>query len=337
MMIILHSIYTTKKKSNKWKLREKSENNFFRKILERGKKKSDTLKAKMCVSKDRRLGNMHTSTGQGTVNTNVTSRSGTKQDPLAFDVRKVKKQIRRESKLDHNAPIVLSNIKSSSAAQDDNNKQPLRQRRASTKSKQEARAKLASQQCLLYMSSFLLCFIFTAVARIYGILDREAPFPLLLLARFFHPSQGVFFILVYCRPHVKSIRTQNSELTWLQAFWIAFKGGGDNDNCDQTSFYTMVVDEGGIDVPRLPEAERQRRQEIVRQQFIRKSVTYKQSSLHINNFNTAKGVKGLDLMIVLGSDPSDEKVKEIEEGFGRVKIEAVDLKEKGPDRRDKPL
>ncbi|GFH61819.1 predicted protein [Chaetoceros tenuissimus] len=200
-----------------------------------------------------------------------------------------------------------------------------------------AREELPLNQNKSYMSSFLLCFIFTAVARIYGILDREAPFPLLLLARFFHPSQGVFFILVYCRPHVKSIRAQNSELTWLQAFWIAFKGGGDNDNCDQKSFYEMVVDEGGIDVPRLPEAERQRRQEIVRQQFKRKSVTYKQSSVHINNFNTAKEVKGLDLMIALGSDPSDEQVKEIEEGFGRVRIEAVDLKEKGIDLRDEPL
>ncbi|GFH61820.1 predicted protein [Chaetoceros tenuissimus] len=92
------------------------------KILERGRKKNK------CVSKDRSgtlAANKLTSTDQGTVETNATSRSATKQDPLAFDVRQVKKQIRRESKLDHNAPIVLSSIQKSSTAQDDSSKQQI--------------------------------------------------------------------------------------------------------------------------------------------------------------------------------------------------------------------
>lgn len=154
-----------------------------------------------------------------------------------------------------------------------------------------------------------------------------SPFPLLLLARFFHPSQGDFFIFVYCRPYVKSIRAQNAELTWLQAFWIAFKGGGDNEDCTRPSYdYGMVMDKDGIDVPRLPEAERQRKQEIVRQKFKRKSVTYKPISLPLSNSKIAEDVEGLDLMLVLGCD-SDEQVTEIEEGFGR--IQAIDFREKG--------
>ena len=62
----------------------------------------------------------------------------------------------------------------------------------------------------------------------------------------------------------------------------------------------MVMDKDGIDVPRLPEAERQRKQVIVRQQFKRKSVTYKPISLPLSNSKIAEDVEGLDLMLVLG-------------------------------------
>jgi hypothetical protein len=136
----------------------------------------------------------------------------------------------------------------------------------------------ARRQCLLYLSSFILCWIFTALsilcANVFG---PPSPFPLLLLSQIFNPLQGLFFILVYSRPHVRSLRVQNPGLSWFQAFKIAFKAGGDNDSVGQSNKSRLVIDENGIDAPRLPEAERQRRQEIVRQQY------RKRNSYFVNN------------------------------------------------------
>ncbi|GFH50385.1 hypothetical protein CTEN210_06861 [Chaetoceros tenuissimus] len=190
------------------------------------------------------------------------SRSGTKKDPLAFDVHKVKKKIRRESCLAKDAPIFLSN-RSIVQKKD----QPLRRKTSSTgrdSSIVQDNTSSATQQCVLYVSSFLLCWIFSATSRIYGIMGRSAPFPVLLLARIFAPLQGIFFILVYSRPHVRSLRTRNPELSWFQAFMIAFKAGGDNDSGGRNSIASndlRVIDTEGIDAPRLTDAERQRRQE----------------------------------------------------------------------------
>jgi hypothetical protein len=53
---------------------------------------------------------------------------------------------------------------------------------------------------------------------------------------------------------------------------IAFKAGGDNDSGGRnltTSNGLRVIDAEGIDAPRLPEAERQRRQENIRRTYQR--------------------------------------------------------------------
>ena len=53
---------------------------------------------------------------------------------------------------------------------------------------------------------------------------------------------------------------------------IAFKAGGDNDSGGRnltTSNGLRVIDAEGIDAPRLPEAERQRRQENIRRAYQR--------------------------------------------------------------------
>ena len=189
-------------------------------------------------------------------------------DPLAFDVHKVKKKIRRESCLAKDAPIVLSN----SIVQKKD--QSLRSKTSSTgrDSIVQDNTSVATRQCILYVSSFLLCWVFPVTSRIYGIMGRPAPFPVLLLARIFAPSQGLFFILVYSRPHVRSLRTRNPELSWFQAFMVAFKAGGDNDSGGRNSIASTnlrVIDAEGIDAPRLPEAERLRRQENVRREYQR--------------------------------------------------------------------
>ena len=66
------------------------------------------------------------------------------------------------------------------------------------------------------------------------------------------PFNGLFMILVYSRPHVKALRSRNQDLTFLEAFVTVFKAGADNDLGESLH----CVDEEGIDVPRLPEAER---------------------------------------------------------------------------------
>jgi len=63
---------------------------------------------------------------------------------------------------------------------------------------------------------------------------KPIPFALLLLDRIFNPMQGLFNILVYCRPHVSSLRNHNLEYSWLKAFWLIVKSGGDNDSAGQS-------------------------------------------------------------------------------------------------------
>lgn len=104
---------------------------------------------------------------------------------------------------------------------------------------------------------------FVVIARIFQITRNPVPFEVKLLSRIFNPLQGFFFIVVYSRPHVKAIQKSNPELYWFQAFVIAFKAGGDNDFGNNQM---EIVDEEGVDVPRLPDSERERRQEIVWQQ-----------------------------------------------------------------------
>ena len=60
------------------------------------------------------------------------------------------------------------------------------------------------------------------------------PFVLIELGFIFQPLQGVFNILVYCRPHVSSLRTNNPGYSWLKAFWQTVRTGGDNNGAGQS-------------------------------------------------------------------------------------------------------
>ena len=67
-------------------------------------------------------------------------------------------------------------------------------------------------------------------------------------------------------------------MNWSQAFAVAFKAGGDRDFGENK---LKVVDEESIDTLRLRDSECERRQEIVRPQFKRKSLTFKPNSLDV--------------------------------------------------------
>ena len=202
------------------------------------------------------------------------SRSGTHQDPLAFNVHQVKKSIRRECMLDHDAPIILSS-----------NVSHEKSLCSSRKSSRRRELDTSIIQCMLYVSSFLLCWIFPLIARIYGITHNSVPFAIHLLSRVYNPLQGFFFILVYTRPHVKAIQNGNPELNWFQAFAIAFKAGRDNDFGENQM---EIVHEEGIDAPRLRVSERQRRQEVVRQQYKRRTVSNR-SSYNSRSYSNLEG------------------------------------------------
>ena len=315
MMTVCHHIITQKRRTDRWRMqtderdqsglcccfmqRQKSEaiqeesNGELTSSLSPAQKKF--LKMQKALSKTSNTSDTNTSIPLGA----GASRSGTKQDPLAFNVHQVKKKIRRESMLAHNAPIILSTIIS--------NDRPLRSshnnsRRRVIASREE---KMAITQCMLYVSSFLLCWIFNLIARIIQITGNPLPFAVLVLSRFFNPLQGFFFILVYSRPHVKSIQNSNPELNWFQACVIAFKAGGDNDFGNNQM---EVVDEEGIDAPRLPDSERERRQEIVRQQY-KRTVSYRSSCLR-SSIHTGPGFSG-DVSII-DDTVADGNIKEFE-------------------------
>ncbi|GFH57039.1 hypothetical protein CTEN210_13515 [Chaetoceros tenuissimus] len=237
---------------------------------------SQIAKYGVCEIPDRKVASIKSSNSspdeENIIGAAAASRSGNKHDPLAFNMSKVKHMIRKESNLRLNEEIILS--KNNTEKQD----KPLRNksvstRRSSTADMEEA-TKVATTQCLLYIMSFFLCYTFVIIARIYGITSRPAPFPVLILSRFFLPIQGFFVILVYSRPHIRSIRVNTPSITWSQAFMIALKGGGDNDNGSRAINNTnLIIDPEGIDAPRLPEEERKRRQEIIRQAYLRRAST----------------------------------------------------------------
>jgi len=107
-------------------------------------------------------------------------------------------------------------------------------RNANSNSSNERRAEdEAIAQALLYIAAFIISWIFPMIGRTMELQGKEIPFFVILLARIFTPAQGVFTILVYTRPHVRSIRKNNPEYSWFKAFGIAFKAGGDNDSVGQ--------------------------------------------------------------------------------------------------------
>ena len=80
---------------------------------------------------------------------------------------------------------------------------------------------------------YVLCYVVTwALPYTNNILDSQkmkVPFVLRLMARLINPGQGIWNILVYTRPHVIALRKAYPEYSWLKAFTIVVKSGGDND------------------------------------------------------------------------------------------------------------
>ena len=63
--------------------------------------------------------------------------------------------------------------------------------------------------------------------------EEASLYTVLILSRFFTPLQGLFNIIIYCRPHVVSLRKKNPEYTLWKAFWVTVKTGGDHNLAGQ--------------------------------------------------------------------------------------------------------
>jgi len=150
--------------------------------------------------------------------------------------------------------------------------------RPTTETNEESVESEAISQALLYIGCFFITYIFPVVARSienYGN-GVEIPFFLLLLCRFFLPLNGFLTILVYTRPHVKSIRRNNPEYSWFKAFGIAFKAGGDNDSVGQS---TLGQSQRTCDQRPMTGTRKKKLQDRIKKDFNRRMDEIKRKSM----------------------------------------------------------
>lgn len=82
-------------------------------------------------------------------------------------------------------------------------------------------------QALLYIASFLVCYLFSFIFRLYIQYTGSSPFVLVLIGRTLNPLQGFFNVIIYTRIQVSRLRSR-SDISWLQAFWIVISSGDNN-------------------------------------------------------------------------------------------------------------
>lgn len=151
------------------------------------------------------------------------SRSGTQEDPFKFDLRVVRQSIRRES--------LVTNINTERIPRQGTSLRTLHQ---STKTKASRPKKSieerASLQCLLYISTFIFCYIVPVIQQfvMYNKEDQP-PFALALIGVTTIPLQGFLMALVYTGPYVRSMKESHPEYSWFKRFVEVIKSGGDQD------------------------------------------------------------------------------------------------------------
>jgi len=82
-------------------------------------------------------------------------------------------------------------------------------------------------QSLLYIAAFIITYIGYLVITMLEVVNKPAPFPLMVEHYIFTPLAGFFNILVYTRPKVSTVRRRRPEYWWFQAFWLVVKAGGE--------------------------------------------------------------------------------------------------------------
>ena len=85
-------------------------------------------------------------------------------------------------------------------------------------------------QAILFIAAFLFTRLPSLVVRIYEFTSGgDLPFWSHVFAKTTLGLQGFLNILVYTRPHISTFRGRNPGNSWLKAFMIVVKQGGDSD------------------------------------------------------------------------------------------------------------
>lgn len=107
-------------------------------------------------------------------------------------------------------------------------------RRLSTGSKKSShKGREVMIQASLYISAFFLCNGLLWVVRIYSMITGKFPPTFIsFLAVSLNPLQGMFYVFIYTRPHVNSLRRHskarlNERYSYPRALWKVVKAGGD--------------------------------------------------------------------------------------------------------------
>mmetsp|Transcript_15571 Transcript_15571/g.23421 ORF Transcript_15571/g.23421 Transcript_15571/m.23421 type:complete len:566 (+) Transcript_15571:204-1901(+) len=93
------------------------------------------------------------------------------------------------------------------------------QRRNSRNDTLSPRLKEALSMALLYIGAYFITLVFPYTLRLMERYSKaDVPFVIYILSRFFYPLQGFFNMLVYTRPHVKTLQRRHG-YTWRIALW----------------------------------------------------------------------------------------------------------------------
>ena len=83
-------------------------------------------------------------------------------------------------------------------------------------------------QAILFGLAYIIAYVFFWIVLISFLAGKQPSFGITYIAAFFYPIGGFFYIIVYARPKASFYRIENSECSWMQAFWIVIMAGVDS-------------------------------------------------------------------------------------------------------------
>ena len=90
-------------------------------------------------------------------------------------------------------------------------------------------------QACCYATSFFVSYSSSWCLVVSSVTGHEIP-GVKELWSLFYPIGGLFNILAFLRPQAASLRRRHPECSWLKAFWLVFKGGGEvKDEAEEES------------------------------------------------------------------------------------------------------
>lgn len=82
-------------------------------------------------------------------------------------------------------------------------------------------------QVLFYSLAFMGTYVLFAIGNLMLLLKKQPPLVFFFFIQVLFPLGGIFNILIFTRPSTRVEKTRSPHLSWLRAFWIVFKNGGD--------------------------------------------------------------------------------------------------------------